>query len=423
MGKYSYIEWHYMATLVKLKSDEFEAKFKEISSKGTVAATKTKVVDWYLKDEVKYSLEKTKKYYRLYVCDENNDLYIYTTNWFDTTKDGSSGTDAIQSFMREFAKQTEGKDNRKCFAKYFGTTEEEFKNCVPKQLYYISSSYTDKEYNERVIDHVSSIDDSSHYPSCGCGILPDSHTAVRYEGTVEPTEEYPFAFYIKSGHSAEYGVYDTHDWVRSFYYPWLMKIDDKRKIIYPRADIGKEDDITVLMKPAKVTLDNVWKHFYELRHEDEVAKLVMNATIGNFHRNNYKAYKYAHIASVIIARANDKQLRMMDYIGHKNVLHACVDGIIYKGNFEIGIKDKIMGEYHQEFTDCKFKMRGMNSYIAFSQNGELEKFKHGAYNYIKDTDKEISNNPPESFKDMYDWIKRDKLGEVIMEEENNGKKE
>ena len=98
----------------------------------------------------------------------------------------------------------------------------------------------------------------------------------------------------------------------------------------------------------------------------------------------------------------------MRRIGKRNVIHTCVDGIIYKGTYKIGYDFKEMNTYQQEFTDCKFKMLGTNIYMAMN-NDEVVKYKHGSFNKIKETEEFIDDNPPKDFGDMDKWYKYDIL--------------
>ena len=390
-----YIDWLKRAQIIKVSHEEFKIKYDFVKKKGYKSPSKTKVVDWYSEDLV-WKVVKKGKFMNLYVQDHLK-LYIYTTNDIDSTKDGASGTKAIQMFSEKFAEDIGRPNSKRPIYEAFGVTEKEFLYCVPKQFYYINSNYIGVE-----LDGVSSVDATAHYPSNACGALPDAHTAVRYEGTVKPTKEFPFAFYLKSGHSAEYDRYDTHEWVKQ---DWFDRMFDLNHLMNP---VREEDDVTILMKASKYTMDKTWKYFFDKRKENKDFKLVMNATIGNFHRRSYKAYKYAHLAAVIIARANDKQLRLMRRIGKRNVLHTCVDGIIYKGTYKIGYDFKEMNTYQQEFTNCKFKMLGTNIYMAMN-NDEVVKYKHGSFNKIKGTEEFIDDNPPKDFGDMNKWYKYDIL--------------
>ena len=391
------IFWRKEAETIKVSQEEFKNIYNECLKKGKEAKSKINLLDWV--GNYTYLLINSSKYWNLRVH-INGKYFIYTTNSIDSTKNMKSGTDAIQLFSAKFAEKNNMSKNRPLYYAY-GTTEIEFLNCVPKQFYYINRRYLNKE-----LHNVSSIDATSHYPSCACGTLPDSKTAVKYKGTVKPNAEYPFAFYIKSGHCAEYNVFDTHNWMTSPYINELIK----RETLINRM-MNPNDDITVLMKASKYTMDSTWAYFYEMRKQDPDCKLVMNATIGNFHRTNYTQYKYAHLAAIIIGRANNKQLEMMNKIGTINIIHTCVDGIIYFGNKKIGIDEKKMNTYQQEFLGCEFKMISTNCYMAMKDN-KLIKYKHGSFNMIKDTNLYIADNPPKSFDDMNNWIRYDVLKEL-----------
>ena len=395
--KSQYILWRKEAKFIKVSQEEFKEIYMKCVKKGKEAKSKSKILDWI--NNYTYCLDKSSKYWTLRTV-INGKFFIYGTNSIDSTKDMKSGTDAIQLFSAKFAEKNNMSKNRPLYYAY-GTTESEFLNCVPKQFYYINKRYINKE-----LHNVSSIDATSHYPSCACGTLPDSKTAVEYKGTIKPNAEYPFAFYIKSGHCAEYNVFDTHTWVDSEFVFDLFKKDT----LHDRM-INPNDDTTVLMKASKYTMDSTWAYFYEMRKKDPDCKLVMNATIGNFHRTNYTQYKYAHLAAIIIGRANNKQLEMMNKIGTLSIIHTCVDGIIYFGNQKFGIDEKKMNTYQQEFLGCEFKMISTNCYMAMKDN-KLIKYKHGSYNMIKDTNIYIDDNPPKSFDDMNNWIRYDVLKEL-----------
>lgn len=391
-----YIKWYEETNPTVLTAYEWHKKYLEVKENGQATETKTCRYEFYgIADTGKtaYKVEIKGKYRQLYTYDHKNGYNWYTTNDFDQSKDGKSGTDAIRRFNLEFAKDYGKNENDTlAFRRTFGTTGVEFKVCVPKQFYYI-----DKSKCNRTLHGISSVDDTAHYPSSACGRLPDSKTAVRYSGQVEPTEEYPFAFYLKSGHIKEYGRFDTREWLKSPYMVNLFNFKQEDHNPYLAAD----EDITVLMKPAKHTLDVVWQRLYDLRKTDPSAKLAMNATIGNWHRNRYNAYKYAHLAAVVIGRANDKMLKAAHVIGEDNILHLCVDGIIYYGP-AMASAEKRFGKFQQEFTNCKFKMLGMNVYMAFDENNTLVKWKHGAYNQNADGSY-IEDCPPSKFDDMRQW--------------------
>lgn len=388
-----------------LTVEEWKEMYLLVRDAGEKTTTLTRRSQWYAiadKGMMAYHVKVKGKYRQLYTYSHETGYHWYTTNDYDTSKDGHSGTDAIRYFTKAFGlTYGTGADDKTAFRKTYGTTDEEFKACVPKQFYWI-----DKSQIGKTLCNVSSIDDSSHYPAAAKGKMPDSHTAVQYEGRVEPTAEYPFAFYLKSGHFKEYNGVDTQQWLHSKYMISLFDLKDDTKNPFLPAN----EDITVLMKPAPVQMDLLWEMLYSLKSENPKAKLAMNATIGNWHRRTYRQYRYAHLAAVTIARANDKMLKAIKLIGEERVLHICVDGIIYIGG-AVTDKDKRLGKFVQEFTNCTFQMRSMNTYMAF-ENDVLVKYKHGAFNYNNDNTF-IDDCPPTKFEDMYQWKRINLLEDCI----------
>ena len=171
----------------------------------------------------------------------------------------------------------------------------------------------------------SSIDGCSQYPAHICGRLPDAHTAVRYEGTVKPNEEYPVAFYINSGHCAEYGVFDTHDWVnhRLFDRLFVFKDEYKGNILVHLAQkplTNPNTDCTILCKRSKYHLGDIYQELYDKRKENEEFKNAMNKSIGYMATCTYKSYQLAHIRAIIIGRANAKMLKICDQVGIRSII-------------------------------------------------------------------------------------------------------
>lgn len=409
IGILNYINWTKEGKLVVLTNDQWIERYRECKKGGKVPKSETVRREWFdcaSECGLAYKVKTWGKYKELRVFTYKDDYIRYSTNSIDPNKDGRAGTAAIQEFLRHFNK-VYGGDNgdSRTFSRFFGTTPEDVKLCVPKQFYWINENLKYK-----TLQNVSSVDDSAHYPSSACGKLPDAVTAMYFEGQKEPNETYPFAFYIKSGHVCEFQGVDTRKWLES---PFMVSLFDWEGI---RKGINKsdpylppEEDVTILMKSAGATLDGIWQFYYEKRHEDPTAKLVMNAVIGNWHRKRYNGYKYAHLAAITIARANDKMLKFVDRnIGNDRAIHICVDGCIYIGDAVCG-SQKEFGKFVQEFERCEFQMVGMNCYMAKSGD-ELKKFKHGAYNYYDDGLK-IDENPPKDYKDMRRWARINRLEE------------
>lgn len=278
---------------------------------------------------------------------------------------------------------------------------EPYKYCIPKQFYYINENLIGRKLIASAVDYCS------QYPTNLCGKLPDGHKRLVLKGRHEPTAEYPFAFYLKSGCVAEYGKYDTHEWQLSRFKTSLFNEGRLGKVLTTK----DEDETTVLMKASKYELTEVMKYFYAKRKTDETAKLVMNAFIGMLHTKSYNNHRYAHIVAIVIARANERMRALAEQI--EDPIHICVDGCVYLGNEIYGGYEKALGKLEQEFVGCEFMMRGTNTYVAM-KDSKVVKFKHGAYNARTDgKDIDIC----EGFDDMKTWIRIDPLKEV-----RNGKK-
>lgn len=279
------------------------------------------------------------------------------------------------------------------FKANFGTVDDKILRCVPKQFYWSKT--------EPYFGFVSSVDFSSHYPACLCGDLPDSHTAIEKPGTVKPNKEYKFAFYVKSGHLAIYNELDTHDWEINlqfdltdlFRFRSYRTYDDTYKIVKPK------DDITILMKSAPVKLDSVIKYFYDRKSFDTEAKLTLNAAIGQMHRKKYDRDKFAHLAAVAIARANNKMLNLVRNVKKEDIIQIQVDGIIYKGDKKLGIDDKYLGAPVQEVLNKECRWERIGAYMIKLDDNKY-KVKCQGYNSMKD-----GRSPEEStcFEDMDLW--------------------
>ncbi len=399
--KIKYIYWSKESISVHLTQEEFNNKVKSLEGYTRIDYTTSRTP---YRDKV-YAIKKKHNYLTLYMREDNK--YIrYTTNWFDSNKVQSKGSRAIHLIARKF-KELTGTTMKSAF----GTSSEDYKRCIPKQFTYQNTRYFDKQIR------ASSIDACSHYPANMSGRLPDAHTAVEYRGTIEPNAEYPFAFYIKSGHCAEYGVFDTHDWYSYDKSLWpslfrLSKTDDFR-----HQTVKRDEDITILMKSASFSLFDTFNYYYKNKQEYaedskeyQDAKLVMNASIGMMHQKNYTNYRYAHLVAIALCRANQKILDTIMNIGLVRIVQVCVDGIIYLGDKKYGNDIKALGEYYQEFTGIIGKVSSLNRYI-FMDNDKVVKFKTAPMNRTKDNT-EITLESIHSLDDQYTWWKYDPLKEL-----------
>lgn len=334
------------------------------------------------------------------VVNRNNEIFGYKCKIYVPHVDSEKSRKSNPALFTVKSKFKEL--NNTTFRKAFGLSDERFVRCIPKQLYWSQS--------EPYKGNVSSIDCSSHYPAQLCGILPDSHHALELNGTVKPNEEYPFAFYINSGHMAIYKELDTHNWLfnTKFNKETLFRLKTYRKVFDDTFhDIAYDEDVTVLMKASKYTLEDVMQFFYHNKEnyapeteEYELAKLVLNASIGQMHRKNYCRDKYAHLAAVVIARGNQMMLTQANKI-KEDIIQIQVDGILYKGSKEYGIHEKYLGASTQEYTNRPCRWDSTGCYMVDLGN---DKFKIKTQGYNAMTDGRV---PQEStkFEDMDLWIR------------------
>lgn len=413
-----YINWEEEAIVVPLDKTAFNEKLKFCRENykriKTVASGGRTLRDNFRENGIfdEYVPKKTRLLqYRIYVR-ENDVFYIYKTarNGKDFKNNGVS---AKKSVIDRFRVRTGLGRNAMELA--FGTSPYEWRICTPKPLYFCAAKFlsTSKE-QLNLIKNVGSIDGCSQYPTALSGSLPTTKNCKIFSGTIQPTEDYPFALYIKSGHLAIWGELDTHLWLKHRFASRLF--DFKR----PEISIDPDDDITVLMKKSEYNFQPEMEYFFQVKEnypkesiERAEAKLVMNAFIGMLHRKNrscYNNFAYCHLSSFALARANQNLLKITDRIKLGNIIHICVDGVLYTGSEIYGTKVRQLGAFEQVFEGATVAIRSTNCYIVM-KNEKVIEFKHGAYDYVSTSKKQIDEQPPTKFEDMFDWMKTDNSSE------------
>ena len=216
------------------------------------------------------------------------------------------------------------------------------KACVPSPINWAIES---KFFKNQHLSHVKKADVSSAYPTEFSKRLPtmDGHKVIN--GRVEPNEEYPFAFYIKSQHvkiiEEDGTVMSTFDLENS---PWYMETDTKTcgfeytktgtkrpKKIDKFNDIPAEEDLTILCKVSKYSFAPMMKHYYENKKTNDWYKLVMNSYIGTLHQNNNP--KLSYLAAVILLRCSWNMNQRLIYLKEHECLPLLVntDSIAWLG--------------------------------------------------------------------------------------------
>ena len=246
----------------------------------------------------------------------------------------------------------------------FGYSEPQLNKCVPKQLYYINGRWANKK-----ITCAGKADYSSHYPARICGPLPDWSKHKVVEGRVDPTSEYPFVFYTRSGHVAEYKQFDTHYW----------RDEDLSGDLFGShySKVSDNKDISIMCPESRYRLDSTIEFLYNKKTLEESidglpAKTILTSSIGYKHltgANNTKNRLY-HLAAVCIARANQCMIDLYN-VNRRSILQIIVDCIIYMGAHEVGEHRKALGVLHQEITDQSFIMRGVNQYMFIDRDSGI----------------------------------------------------
>lgn len=392
-----FIYWAKEAQYIRLSNEDYAAKIAWYKEHGTNMSEeqKTDRAAW-ISASLPYRLDECGKWHQLYTR-EKGKYYRYSTSEFSDDI-VNPGRDAYNAVLNRLKEQY---GNDRCLMRHsFGASDEEMKRCIPKQLYHVNERYTGRIIN----GGCSGIDFTSHYPRRIMGLLPNANGAQISNGRLDPTPEMPFAFYVKSGHLSIYNELDTRKWLSSIF---AFRLFEHKSDWDWDLSVAPEDDVTVLMPAATVRLDDTIRYFFSRRKEDPTAKLVMNSFIGYLHQRDYGKYPYAHLAAVVLARANQAMLEVVEKIGFQWVIQICVDGAIYWGTKKYGGDGKEIGSIRQEFTDCVMRLDGTNRYIITKKDGTLVKYKMQGCNYIGNVP--VPDNYVPKFEDMEKWNRKVEL--------------
>ena len=306
--------------------------------------------------------------------DENNNIickvdvhkYIWLENKvipndYDIIDDEETGMNAylkIQSKFNEF-------NNTKGWALQSILSGKEYKEqyfyikeCVPVQIQFMNPGYIGK-----IVEGVYKADVSSAFPTQIMRDLPTLRGCKTVSGKVEPSEEYPFAFYAKSHHIKTLDGYDSHD-LKSWFYEEYYKCDDKVK---------DADETTILCKKMSdkthTALAKAFKDCYDHRKDDDFNKFVMNASIGFFQRNKNPMLSF--ISAIVILRCNVDMLRRCEQLEKEGntILFIATDSIAWKGKLSpVAVDEKYLGSFTYEGKNIRFL--GYSSKVYQWENNE-----------------------------------------------------
>lgn len=234
------------------------------------------------------------------------------------------------------------------------------KLCVPVQIQFMNVGY-----KGQIVEGVYKADVSSAFPTQIMRDLPTIHGSILVPGRAEPSEKYPFAFYVNSHHIKTLDGYDSHE-MNCWYYREYYKCDDS---------IKDEDEVTILCpKMSDRYHDALAKAFedcYNHRKDDNFNKFVMNATIGYFQRNSNPALSF--ISAIVILRCNIDMIRRCYQLEDEGntVLFIATDSIAWKGKLSpIAIDEKYLGSFTYEGKNIKFLGYSCKAYQWVNNEGK-----------------------------------------------------
>lgn len=355
------------------------------------------IVGWYKENGVDVTRSKTMLHHWLednsYHWDHNRRCYIlyatYTINYITKeptkciryqlqrtdTESGNLlgqhiGSSSIKYVNDKFKERT-GESIRKAFG--IVDPKEDFKG-----FQYSPIIWTDKKCLGMNLKNIYKADVSSAYPYNLSKSLPDAHTAVRVPGRVEPTPEYPFAFYINSNQLAIYNEFDTADYKDHFLNNAFNNFEQwedgyTNRLHYQEAD----RELTILMKASQYTLKPEMEELYAGKATDESCKQTMVAFIGALSSlnplcNNNNTMR--HISSIVYARHIIRMMRLYDRIkGQGGVIESiATDSIIWASKKDIKVynEEKFLGSFYLEYRNARARIARQGVY-AIECDGKL----------------------------------------------------
>lgn len=234
------------------------------------------------------------------------------------------------------------------------------KGCVPVQIQFMNPGY-----KGNIVEGVYKADVSSAFPTQIIRDLPTLHGSIIVPGRAEPSEKFPFAFYVNSHHIKTLDGYDSHE-LNCWFYREYYKCDDSVK---------DEDDLTILCPKMSEkyhdALAKAFKDCYEHRRDDSFNKFVMNACIGYFQRNNTPALSF--ISAVVILRCDIDMIRRCYKLENEGntILFIATDSIAWKGKLSpIATDEKYLGSFTYEGKNIKFLGYSCKAYQWINNAGE-----------------------------------------------------
>lgn len=313
-------------------------------------------------------------------------------NQTDSIDNETSGMDAFEHIQDLYIKNIGKK--KSLFSTFSGMKYKkeyfDIKKCVPVQVQYLNYKFKGK-----IVTGCTKADVSSAFPTQMTKALPTLHDCKRAKGRVEPNEDFPFAFYIKSHHIKTLDGIDTRKFCNEFYSMYYFKV-------YENVDESKDETILchAMPKAEHDALADAFKDLYEHRKEDSNLKFFMNASIGFFQLNSNPRLSF--ISAIVIARCNSDMFERAKKLqkNKKEVLFIATDSIAWKGGEDkIATDEKYLGSFTYEGKNIKFLGYSPKAYQWITPEGktttkysgmkkeESAKLKFGELNYKADLER------------------------------------
>ena len=313
-------------------------------------------------------------------------------NKTDSIDNETSGMDAFEHIQELYIKNIGKK--KSLFSTFSGMKYKkeyfDIKKCVPVQVQYLNYKFKGK-----IVTGCTKADVSSAFPTQMTKDLPTLHDCKRVKGRVEPNEDFPFAFYIKSHHIKTLDGIDTRKFCNEFYSMYYFTV-------YENVDESEDETILchAMPKAEHDALADAFKDLYEHRKEDSNLKFFMNASIGFFQLNSNPRLSF--ISAIVIARCNSDMFERAKKLqkNKKEVLFIATDSIAWKGGEDkIATDEKYLGSFTYEGKNIKFLGYSPKAYQWITPEGktttkysgmkkeESAKLKFGELNYKADLER------------------------------------
>lgn len=356
------INW-YKIKMKQLNIDEYNLKVIELQNSGLPKVKKMKCD--ILSMHYSYSILSLPNYKEIKIYNEEGLFRFGCYPGKGTQKVKITGRKGFLALDRRF----EYKFGKSITDAFSGIEYKDFyvaiNKCIPAPVNFCSEISSGK-----IIDGCWGADISSAYPFHLSKSMPTLHGSKFLPGRVEPTEEYPFAFYIKSHHFKVLYEFDTRDFKNEFtFYPNFF---DKLSKWIHYENISDEEEQTILCKKSIYSFKEIVEKLYKGRNKHPIYKDYLNVSTGYFAISTNPIL--AHLLAVIRGRQVKYMLDLAHSLVNENNIPILIatDAIMWKGKESAFATDiKSLGAFVYKEKNCKIALKGVRSYQILRENGEM----------------------------------------------------